>query len=35
MISITPFAKQQLQAAKRNTRDGCQCKPCACKNCSC
>ncbi len=35
MISVTHLTKQQLQAAKRDTRGGCQCKPCTCKNCAC
>jgi len=32
---MTHLAEQQVQAAKLDTRGGCQCKPCTCKNCAC
>jgi hypothetical protein len=32
---MTNHTEQQAQAAKLDTRSGCQCKPCTCKNCGC
>jgi len=32
---MTTQNELQTQAAKLDTRGGCQCRPCTCKNCAC